>query len=177
VIRLEHLLSNAQRISIQCFRRLVIAEFAFHNGEAGERGGDIDIFVALGPRDRKQTFEDVRGARILRPMNVQPPQLVQQRGECGVFPTEELLADGQRFGEKQFRFRFPGPAELPRELPELEQGGGELQPETRLAARYNYCRVKGLGGGGFVPRGQRGARCSEPLGKQRFRVGHMHTVP
>jgi hypothetical protein len=94
-----------------------------------------------------------------------------------VFTAEERLAEGQRFGEKQLCLRFPCPAELPRELPELEKGGGELQPETGIAARHDNCRVKGFGGGGLVSRGQRGARCSEPLGKQRFRVGHMHTVP
>jgi hypothetical protein len=70
VIRLEHLLSNAQSISVQCFRGGVIAEFAFHNGEASERGGDIGILVALAPCDREQTFEGVLGTRVLRPMNV-----------------------------------------------------------------------------------------------------------
>jgi hypothetical protein len=70
VTRLEHLLSNAQRIPVQFFRRGVIAEFAFHNGEAGERGGDIDVLLALGPCDCEQTFEDASGARELRPMNV-----------------------------------------------------------------------------------------------------------
>ena len=122
VTRLEHLLSNAQCISEQCFRRGVIAEFAFHNGEAGQRGGDIGILLALAPCDREETFEDILGARVLRPMDVQPAQLVQQRGECSVFLAEELFADGECFGEERLRFGFPCPAEPPRELPEVEEG-------------------------------------------------------
>jgi hypothetical protein len=94
-----------------------------------------------------------------------------------VFRAEEPFADGERFGEERLRFGFPCPAELPRELPEVEKGGGELPPETGIAARHNDCRVKALGGGGLVALGECSSRCIEPLAKQRFCVGHVHTVP
>jgi hypothetical protein len=110
----------------------------------------------------------------VRSLDVQPAQLVQQRGECGVFHAEEPFADGERFGKELLRFRFPGPAELPRELPEVEEGGGELPPETGIAARRDYCPVKAFGGGRLVPLGQRGARRIEVLGKQRSHVSHVH---
>ncbi|HEV8445482.1 MAG TPA: hypothetical protein VGQ44_01635 [Gemmatimonadaceae bacterium] len=176
MIRLEHRLSNTQRISEQCFRRGVIAEFAFHNGEAGERGGDIGILLARAACDREQALEDVLCARVLRAMNVQPAQLAEQRRECGVFPAEESFADDERFGEERLRFGFPCPAELPRQLSELEEGDGELPPKAGIAAGRDYRRVKAFGGGGLVPFGQRNARRIEPLGKQRFSVSHVHTV-
>ena len=44
-----------------------------------------------------------------------------------MFPADELLADGERFGKKRLRFCFPCPAELPRELPEVEEAGGKGQ--------------------------------------------------
>ena len=45
-------------------------------GEASERGGDIGILFALAACDRELTFEDVLGARMLRPLDVEPAQLV-----------------------------------------------------------------------------------------------------
>jgi hypothetical protein len=53
VIRLEHFLSNAQRISVQRFRRGLIAESVFHEGEVRERGGDIGMLLALDSCDRE----------------------------------------------------------------------------------------------------------------------------
>jgi hypothetical protein len=69
------------------------------------------------------------------------------------------------------------PTERPRELAEVEQGGDELAPETRIAACRDDCRLKALSGGGLVSLGECSARCFEPLGEQRFRVSHVDTLP
>ena len=122
-------------------------------------------------------MEGVLSARILGLLNVQATQLVQHRSERGVFAAEEFLADGERLGEEWTRLRFPCRTGLPRELPEIEEGGGELPPEPGIAARRDYCGMKAFGGSGLVSRGQCGARCIEPLGEQRFSVSHVHTLP
>ena len=91
--------------------------------------------------------------------------------------AEESFADGEGFGEERPRLRFACRAEFPRELSEIEEGGGELSPETGIAARREYCRAQGFGGGGLVPLNQCAARCVKPIGEQRFRVGHVPTLP
>src|SRR5512133_1678848 len=98
---------------------------------------------------------------MLRLLEVEAAQLAQHRSDRGIFAAEELFADGERFGEEWSRLRFPGRAELPREPPEMEEGGGELPPETGIPARCDYCRMKGLGGGALVALRPCGARCIE----------------
>ena len=66
-----------------------------------------------------------------------------------------------------------GAAELLRELSEVEERGGELPLESGIAARHEYRRAKGFGGGGLVPLAQCGARCIELLGEQRSHVNHL----
>src|SRR5437763_25171 len=80
--------------------------------------------------------------------------------------AEESFADGERCAEEWPRLRFPGLAEFPRELSEMEEGGGKLPPKTAIAARRDYCRAKGFDGGGLVSMSPCDARCIKPLGKQ-----------
>src|SRR5438067_245517 len=106
---------------------------------------------------------------MLRLLEVQAAQLVQQWGECGIFAAEELFADGERFAEEWPRLRFPSLADFARELPKIEEGGGKFPPKTAIAARRDYRPAKGFGRGGPVSMSPGGARCIKPLGKQRFR--------
>jgi hypothetical protein len=59
----------------------------------------------------------------------------------------------------------------------VEEGGGELAPETVIATRRDDCPVKGFGGGGIVALGQCGTRRIEVLGKHRSHVSHVHAMP
>src|SRR6516165_9750492 len=68
-------------------------------------------------------------------------------------PLTRTIAS-RRWKTPSARACFPGPAEGPRERPEVEERGRELPPETGIAARRDYCPVKAFGGAGVVALGQ-----------------------